>query len=255
MSMFCYQCEQTSAGKGCENMGVCGKDPKCAALQDLLVYATKGISQYANKARQLGAKNNDVDIFVVHALFTTVTNVNFDAARVEEMIRKAAAIKKTAQSLYEDACRKAGKTPETLQGPAQWIPAATSEGLLEQAGRIGIQAARATLGDDLAGLPELLTYGLKGTAAYMDHARILGKEDDKTYAFVHEALDYLAQPNPTVDSTLRPHLKCGEINLVVMELLDGANTGTYGHPVPTHRPHNPGKGQGHPGFRTRPEGS
>jgi hydroxylamine reductase len=233
MSMFCYQCEQTSAGKGCENMGVCGKDPKCAALQDLLVYATKGISQYANKARQLGTKNNDVDVFVVHALFTTVTNVNFDAARVEEMIRKAAAIKKTAQSLYEDACRKAGKTPETLQGPAQWTPAATSEGLLQQAEKVGIRAARTTLGDDLAGLAELLTYGLKGTAAYMDHARILGKEDDKTYAFVHEALDYLAQPNPAVDTLLGLNLKCGEINLVVMELLDAANTGAYGHPVPT----------------------
>ncbi len=243
MSMFCYQCEQTSAGKGCEKMGVCGKDPKCAALQDLLVYATKGISQYANKARQLGAKNQDIDVFVVHALFTTVTNVNFDAARVEEMIREAAVLKKTAQSLYEDACRKAGKTPEALQGAVQWAPAATQEGLLEQADKVGIQAARASLGDDLAGLAELLVYGLKGTAAYMDHARILGKEDDKAYAYMHEALDYLAQPNPAVDALLGLNLKCGEINLLVMELLDAANTGAYGHPVPTSVRITPVKGK------------
>ena len=92
MSMFCYQCEQASGGRGCDKMGICGKEPTVAALQDLLVYASKGISQYANKARQLGAKSEDVDIFVAEALFTTVTNVAFDAARLEEMVRKAATV-------------------------------------------------------------------------------------------------------------------------------------------------------------------
>lgn len=243
MSMFCYQCEQTSAGKGCERMGVCGKDPKTAALQDLLVYAAKGISQYANKARQLGAKDNAIDIFVVHALFTTVTNVNFDAARVEELVREAATIKKQAQALYEGACGKAGKTPEKLEGPAQWTPAATQEGLVEQAAKIGVAQARAALGDDLAGLQELLTYGLKGMAAYMDHARILGKEDDKVYAYMHEALDYLTGPNPTVDGLFALNMKCGEMNLAVMEMLDAANTGAYGHPVPTPVRVTPVKGK------------
>jgi hydroxylamine reductase len=243
MSMFCYQCEQSSGGRGCEKTGVCGKDPKTAALQDLLMHAAKGISQYANKARQLGAKDNAVDVFVVHALFTTVTNVNFDPARVEELIRKAAAVKKNAQQLYEDACRKAGKAPEALAGPAQWTPAATQEGLVEQAEKVGIMAARAALGDDVAGLAELLAYGLKGTAAYMDHARILGKEEEKAYAFTHEALDYLAQPNPTVDGLFGLNMKCGEINLAVMELLDAANTGAYGNPVPTSVRITPVKGK------------
>jgi len=242
-SMFCYQCEQSSAGKGCERMGVCGKEPKVAALQDLLVYATKGISQYANRARQLGAQSNQVDVFVVQALFTTVTNVNFDGARVEEMVRKAAAIKKTAQNLYEEACRKAGKAPEIPVGPAQWTPAATEEGLLEQAAAVGIAPARAALGDDLAGLQELLTYGLKGTAAYMDHARVLGKEDEKAYAFIHEALDYLTLTNPTVDGLFGLNMKCGEINLTVMGMLDAANTGAYGNPVPTSVRVTPVKGK------------
>jgi hydroxylamine reductase len=243
MSMFCYQCEQTVGGRGCENQGVCGKDATTAGLQDLLLYATKGIGQYAAKARQLNAKDPAIDIFVVKALFTTVTNVNFDAARIENLIRKAAVVKKNAQELYEQACQRAGRQPEKLDGPAQWNPAANTDGLIAEAASIGVASARAAMGDDLAGLRELLTYGLKGTAAYIDHAHILGKDDDKVYAFLHEALDYLADPKPTVDKLLALNLKCGEINLSVMEMLDAANTGTYGNPVPTSVRVTPVKGK------------
>jgi hydroxylamine reductase len=214
-------------------LGVCGKDPKVAALQDLLVYAAKGISQYAHRARQHGAKKREVDVFVVEALFSTGTNVNFDAARLEVMLRRAATVKKTAQALYEKACRGAGMAPEKLQGPAHWTPAATLDGLLEQASHIGIAPARAALGDDLAGLQELLTYGLKGVAAYADHARLQGEENEQVYAFIHEAMDSLTQPGPTSDTLFALNMKCGEINLAVMEMLDSAHTGAYGHPVPT----------------------
>jgi hydroxylamine reductase len=243
MSMFCYQCEQTAGGRGCEKQGVCGKDANTAAMQDLLLYATKGISQYATRARQLGAKNPEVDIFVVKALFTTVTNVNFDAARVESQVRQAATIRQKAQALYEQACKSANRAPEKLDGPAQWTPATTTDGLVEQATKIGIAPARAALGDDLVGLQELLTYGLKGTAAYVDHAHVLGKDDEKVYAFLHEALDYLTQPNPTVDKLFALNMKCGEINLAVMEMLDAANTGAYGNPVPTKVRITPVKGK------------
>ncbi len=243
MAMFCYQCEQTWAGRGCDKLGVCGKDSTVAALQDLLIHSVKGISQYANKARQLGAKDHEIDVFVVEALFTTGTNVNFDADRLEAMIGKAAEVQQTARKMYEDACRGAGRKAETVEGPAQWTPASTREDLLEQATQIGIAPARAALGDDLAGLQELLTYGLKGTAAYMDHARILGKEDEKAYAFIHEALDYLTQPKPTVDALFALSMKCGEINLGVMEMLDAAHTGTYGNPVPTGVRVTPVKGK------------
>ena len=243
MSMFCYQCEQTAGGRGCEKVGVCGKEPTVAALQDLLLYAAKGISQYAHRARQLGAKNRTVDVFVIEALFTTVTNVNFDAARIEAMIRRAAIIKKDARDLYLEACRNAGRQPERPEGPAQWAPAASLEGLLEQASHIGVRQARAALGDDLAGLGELLTYGLKGFAAYADHAVVLGKEDERVYAFMHEALDYLTQVGPTVEKLFELNMKCGEINLVVMEMLDSANTGAYGNPVPTKVRVTPVKGK------------
>ena len=177
--MFCYQCEQTAGGRGCEKVGVCGKDPKTAALQDLLIYAAKGISQYANRARQLGAKDNAVDVFVVEALFTTVTNVNFDAARLEDMIRKAATIKKTHSTLRRclpqgrQNARKNSKVRRNGRRQPHW------KDFWNRHRKIGIASARAALGDDLAGLQELLTYGLKGTAAYVDHARVLGKEDDK----------------------------------------------------------------------------
>jgi hydroxylamine reductase len=233
MDMFCYQCEQTSKNTGCEKRGVCGKEPNAAALQDLLIYAAKGIGQYAHRARKLGTQDRAVDVFVIEALFATVTNVNFDASRLEIMLRKAATIKDKARALYEEACKNAGKEPEKLDGPAQWTPAPSMDGLLEQASHIGIRPARKALGDDLAGLQGLLTYGLKGVAAYADHAHILGRDDEKIYAFLHEALDYLTRPNPTVDDLFNLSMKCGETNLAVMELLDAANTGTYGNPVPT----------------------
>jgi hydroxylamine reductase len=233
MDMFCYQCEQTAGGRGCNKQGVCGKDPKVAALQDLLIYAAKGLSQYANKARKLGAKETAIDIFIEEALFSSVTNVNFDATRLEQMVRKAASLKNMAKAIYEKACEGAGQTPEKLEGPAQWTPASSLEGLLDQAAQIGIKPAIAAHGDDLAGLQELLTYGLKGTAAYAEHARLLGKEDDKVYAFMEEALDALTDPKPTVDKLFGLNMKCGEINLAVMELLDSAHTTTFGNPVPT----------------------
>ncbi|MEJ2109167.1 MAG: hydroxylamine reductase [Acidobacteriota bacterium] len=241
--MFCYQCEQTSKGTGCDRMGVCGKDPETSAAQDLLVYAIKGISQYAHRARTLGASDREIDLFTVEALFTATTNVNFDSARILAKVQESSKIQEKARLLYENACKSAGQAPDTLSGPAQWIPASSRDGLLQQATQIGIQAAIANHGADLAGLQELLTYGLKGVAAYTDHARILGKEDDKVYAFIHEALSYLADPNPTVDALFTLCMKCGEINLAVMEMLDAANTGAYGNPTPTSVRITPVKGK------------
>jgi hydroxylamine reductase len=243
MEMFCYQCEQTFDGRGCDRVGVCGKDPETSAVQDLLVHAIKGISQYAHKARSLGASDTEIDIFIVEALFTTTTNVNFDSARIETMIRKAAELQQKAKLLYEEACRQAGREPERLEGPALWSPASSTDDLREQASRIGIQAAIAAHGDDLTGLQELLTYGLKGVAAYTDHAHILGKDNDAVYAFLHEALSYLADPNPTVDALFTLCMRCGEINLAVMEMLDGANTGAFGNPAPASVRITPVKGK------------
>ena len=231
--MFCYQCEQTAKGTGCDVFGVCGKDPKTAALQDLLLHAVKGISMYAHRAAALGVQDPAVDKYVIEALFTTVTNVNFDPARLEGILRKGAEMKAKAKALYEAAAVKAGKVPETLSGPAAWIPADTLDGLVAQGEAVVINKDMATRGADLVGLEYLIVYGLKGMAAYADHASVLGKEDAKVFAFFHEALNFLTQPDLGVDALLGMALRCGEVNIRIMELLDEANTGTYGHPVPT----------------------
>ena len=231
--MFCYQCEQTAKGTGCDVFGVCGKDPKTAALQDLLIHVTKGISMYAHRAAQLGATDPEIDKYVIEALFTTVTNVNFDPLRLEGILRQGAVIKTKAKALYEGAAIKAGKSPEKLDGPAGWIPAQDLAGLISQGEAVVINKDVPTRGADLVGLEYLIVYGLKGMAAYADHAHVLGQDDPKVYAFFHEALDFLTRPNLGVDDLLGMALRCGEINIRIMELLDAANTGVYGHPVPT----------------------
>ena len=243
MSMFCYQCEQTAKGTGCTIQGVCGKDATTATLQDLLLHAAEGVSMYAHRAAQLGARDRDVDVFVIQALFATVTNVDFDPARLQEMLLDAADMRDRAKALYAGACAKAGKTPETLTGEAAWIPATTIDGLVAQGAELTIVKRLTSQGDTITGLQELVTYGLKGAAAYADHAHILGQESDEVYATFHEALDFLTKPNPTVDELLGWALKTGELNMKVMELLDAANTGAYGHPVPTQVRIEPVKGK------------
>lgn len=243
MSMFCYQCEQTAKGTGCTAVGVCGKDSTTATLQDLLLYAAEGISMYAHRARQLGASDKDVDVFVVKALFATVTNVDFDPERLKGMLEEASSIRDKAKAIYEDAAAKAGKTPEKLGGAAEWKPVATIDGLVAQGAEISIVKRMTSLGDTITGLQELVTYGLKGAAAYADHAHILGEDSDELYGLFHEALDFLTRPNPTVDELLGWALKTGEINMKAMEILDAANTGAYGHPVPTKVRVEPLKGK------------
>jgi len=241
--MFCYQCEQTAKGTGCTAHGVCGKDPETAALQDLLVHAAKGIAMYAHRARALGATDREINVFTVEALFSTVTNVNFDPERLRQCLARAAQLRDKARRLYEDASKKAGRKPETLGGPATWMPAGDLAGLIKQGEDVTIEKRKETLGDDVTGLQELLTYGLKGAAAYADHAQILGKEDEAVYAFFHQALDFLTQDNPSITDLLGMCLKCGEVNLTVMGLLDAANTGAYGNPAPTTVRVTPVKGK------------
>ena len=243
MSMFCYQCEQTAKGTGCTAHGVCGKDPETAALQDLLVHAVKGLSMYAHRAGQLGAVDDEVNQFTVKALFATLTNVNFDPEALRRLILRAAELRDRARGLYEKACAKAGRTPAKLSGPAAWTPAKDLDGLIRQGEEVTIEKRIEALGEDVTGLQELILYGLKGAAAYADHAQILGKKDDAVYGAFHETLDYLAtNPTDTGDLLARA-LKTGELNLNAMALLDAANTGAYGHPQPTPVRITPVKGK------------
>ena len=233
MSMFCYQCEQTAKGSGCTAHGVCGKDPETAALQDLLVHAAKGISMYAHRAAMLGSRDREADLFVIEALFSTVTNVNFDPQRLAGLLGQAGRVIEKTKALYEAAAAKAGKMPEEPGGPANWRPAGGLDELVRQGEAVTIEKRIEKLGPTVAGLQELVTYGLKGTASYADHAQILGVEDEAVYAFFHEALDFLTKDASSVEELLTLALRVGEVNLRVMEMLDQANTGAYGHPQPT----------------------
>ncbi len=230
--MFCNQCEQTFGGTGCTHVGVCGKDAVTATLQDLLLYAAKGIAQYASRAAALGARDPALDVFTVQALFSTITNVNFDPARLQSLLRQAAAMRDTARAMYEKACAAKKVVPEILSGPATWRPAAGQDGLLVQGREAGWEKIAAANGPDIAGTMELLTYGLKGVAAYADHAHVLGQDDPAVYDGIYRALDYLATPGPALDRLLALVDKCGKINLRVMELLDAANCGAYGPRAP-----------------------
>ena len=182
MTMFCYQCEQTAKGSGCTAHGVCGKDPETAALQDLAVHMARGVAQVAHRARQLGAETPEADHYVLEALFAAVTNVDFDPERLADLVRRGAAVRDRTRQAYEQACRDAGKAPEPLSGDAAIEPAKGLDALIRQGEDMAIQNRIDALGEDATGLQELITYGLKGAAAYADHARILGVEDDGIYA-------------------------------------------------------------------------
>jgi len=232
--MFCYQCEQTAGGTGCTTVGVCGKDAPASDLQDLLVYVAKAVAMYGHRARQLGAKDEAIDRYVVEALFSTVTNVNFDADRLEAIVRQGAEVIAAAKTLYEKACADKGQSPAAIAALENWQVPQTREAMQTEAQVVGIAKKLEELGPDINGLQELITYGIKGTAAYMDHALVLGKTDESVMAFFHEALNFLTTEQARdVDALVAMALRAGEVNLTVMGLLDEANTSTYGHPEPT----------------------
>jgi len=236
--MFCFQCEQTSKGEGCTKIGVCGKQPEVAALQDLLIYATKGLSQIAVAGRKAGVSDDAVNHFTCEAIFSTLTNVDFDPDRLVGLINRTVALRNG----LKDKVAKAGGKVDFGQGPATFQPAADPAGLVAQGETVGVQSDP-NLDTDIRSLRELLVYGIKGVAAYADHARILGQSEDAVYAFIHEAMAATLDAGLGVNDLVGLVLKCGEVNLKAMELLDAANTGTYGHPVPTAVPlgHKKGK--------------
>lgn len=229
--MFCFQCEQTAKGEGCTKIGVCGKKPEVAALQDLLIYTVKGLSLVAVEGRKNGLSDEQLDRFACEAIFSTLTNVNFDAARFVKLITEGVNLR----DAFKEKVAAAGGQTDFDQGAVTFTPEATLEGLVAQGRDVGVQSDP-DLNPDILSLRELLVYGVKGVAAYADHAGILGQTDDKVFAFIHEALAATLNKDLSADDYVGLVLKCGEINLRTMELLDAANTGTYGHPVPTSVP-------------------
>ncbi|KUG03922.1 hydroxylamine reductase [hydrocarbon metagenome] len=221
MSMFCYQCQEASKNSGCTVKGVCGKPDDLAKLQDLLIYVLKGIAFYAMKAGQMGIEQDRTNRFTSDALFMTITNVNFDQARFVEKIKEGLVLREELRSRISDAAIE-GTIPEA----AIWRGDTEAE-FMEKAGQVGVLA---TENEDIRSLRELLTYGLKGIAAYAEHAYNLGYEDENLYQFLHKGLAATLDDSISADGLVGLVLECGKQGVDVMALLDKANTSSYGNP-------------------------
>lgn len=217
--MFCYQCQETAGCTGCTVTGVCGKGPELAALQDLLVYATKGLSEVTTALRKQGEDiSEELNAYIVFNLFTTITNANFDDEifylRIAETLKKK-------EELLNRLSDKNG-----LHEAALWN-AATREEIKAQADKAGVLA---TENEDVRSLRELIIYGVKGLCAYLKHAWELGKTDAEVDAFLQRALAATLDDNLTVDELVALAMETGKFGVEGMALLDKANTEAYGHP-------------------------
>jgi hydroxylamine reductase len=231
MNMFCYQCEETAGGVGCTVRGVCGKTPEIAHLQDGLIWLLKGLAYYGVRAREFEIVDPEADLFVAEALFATITNANFDAQRFVALSNRAVALRdRLADRLaQEPACTVEGPLPEM----ATWTPEkGDADEFLQLGMSVGVMADQ-DVDEDIRSLRELLTYGLKGMAAYADHAHVLGQEDQDVLAFLQRGLLATTDDTLSLDDLVGLVFECGEMGVRTMALLDKANTSAYGHPEPT----------------------
>jgi len=237
--MFCYQCEQAAKGEGCTKIGICGKQPDVSDLQDLTAYALRGLSLVALEGRKTGNIVPEADAYTAAMLFSTLTNVNFDPDYFVDKIREIVRYRDELRTMIENT----GRDLNLPEGPATFKLADSSEGIIAQAQGKGLKDYP-TSDPDIASLMHTVLFGLKGVAAYVDHAQILGVADEELYAGIHAALaaGYDGQERSLQDWVALT-LKVGELNLKAMELLDKGNTDTYGHPVPTQVPLGPKQGK------------
>jgi hydroxylamine reductase len=226
--MFCYQCEQAAKGEGCTVVGVCAKTHEVACLQDLLVHLLKGLSLYAVEGRKVGVDDREVNVFTFEALFSTVTNVNYEPEWFVELIGKAVSLREGLKAKVKAA---GGKT-DFSEAAANTQPAGSVQEMVNQGDKVNPKSPDFDADENIRSLQHTALYGIKGIAAYADHAQILGQEDPRIPAYIHEALAAMTRKDLTLNDWVGLVLKCGEINLRTMEILDAAHTGTYGHPVP-----------------------
>lgn len=227
MEMFCYQCEQRGGEHACTKFGVCGKSPETAGLQDLIIYQLEGIGTLADKLRQNGKNYEKVDKFVTQALFITVTNVNFDNKELAKWVQEAESVKDFLKNEYAQA---GGETLNCAQ--VDFKPADTVEGMLEQAQVARLDSQRLSADPEVRAMKHLLLYGLKGLAAYADHAMVLNQEDDEIFAFMQKALAGLADLELSAQEGTGLAMECGKINIRCMEILNIGHTTRFGHPEP-----------------------
>lgn len=230
-NMFCYQCQETAGCSGCTRVGVCGKQPDVAAMQDLLVYVTKGLSAVTTALRAQGESvEGEVNHLITLNLFTTITNANFDKAAIEERIRTTLAVKEKLLPRVKDA----GILPQAAlwDGSDNWEQKAKTVGVLS------------TENEDIRSLRELITYGLKGLSAYSKHANALMQDDEDVDAFLQRALAATLDDNLTADDLVALTLETGKHGVSGMALLDKANTQAYGNPEITKVSIGAGKNPG-----------
>ena len=225
--MFCYQCEQTNLGQGCIEFGVCGKDSDVALLQDLLVYQLEGLSFYAQEILKKGQKiQPDVHFFMIDALFSTLTNVNFSRERFIEFLKESQQVK-TALAV------QSGVVSQALPAAAAYILPDNEEAIIDDLQKINLRP-EAESSPDVQSLKDTFLYGLKGMAAYAHHAWMLGYSDEEVCDYMVKGMAALLNTQLTVPDLVGWVMEFGQVNLKCMELLDWANTSTFGHPEPTH---------------------
>lgn len=222
-SMFCFQCQEAAKGTGCTIQGVCGKTSEVANLQDLLIYTLKGISIFARKGRELGMTDSVTDKFIIESLFATITNANFVPEAFTSSVRRGLQLREQ----WSSRLKLAGAAAELADHDAATWTAETDEELIAKSETVGVLA---TEHEDVRSLRELLTYGLKGMAAYMEHAAVLGFGDTGAHAFMEKGLAATLDDSLSAGELTALVLECGKFGVDVMALLDQANTTTYGNP-------------------------
>ncbi|SHH38695.1 hydroxylamine reductase [Tepidibacter thalassicus] len=224
MSMFCYQCQEAAKGTGCTVKGVCGKSEDVAKLQDLMIYTLKGIALIAQECKKAGIKFSNANHFIMNGLFMTITNANFDEGAFIEKIKEGIALR---EEMKEELKNK-GIVLNDLHDVATWT-ADTDFAIKAKADSVQV-GVLATENEDIRSLRELITYGLKGMAAYAEHAYNLGKESEEIYEFISKALVATLDDTLSADDLVALTLETGKYGVDVMAMLDAANTGAYGNP-------------------------
>ncbi len=236
--MFCYQCEQTAKGSGCTFKGVCGKTSNVATLQDLLIYSLKGLAYLVELTQENNIKFDNLEQLFFEGLFATVTNVNFSEEEISTLIKKVCAIREKLKHKMQ----LSGSLVAELPKAAAFILPSTIDEMVSLGSAFKV-IDKIEPNQDIQSLKNTLLFGIKGIAAYADHAMILGKSDPAIYNFFIKALASMLRYNLSIDEWLGLIMTCGKINLRTMELLDSAHTEHYGKPVPTEVPLGVKKGK------------
>ena len=245
--MFCVQCEhtiRTPQGNGCSfAAGMCGKTAEVSDLQDMLVHLLQAVSLYAQAARKVGIVDAEIDEYVPQAFFATLTNVNFDPARIIAFTERAEALRNRLKAQYEAACQAQGIAPEKLPLAAHYKLPSAKTVMLSDSIQFALNRQKNEVGEDVIGLRLLSLYGLKGAAAYMEHARVLGQTDAEVAGKFHDFMAYLATDPTDMSELFQCAMDIGQLNFRIMQMLDQGETDTYGHPEPTRVNLKPIKGK------------